>query len=248
MKAVNTGNWTKKEEILATPIPTHTGRYGVIPHEIFLDCIQEQINNRGLTIIDERYLTNRNNQRLSGSYDISGFDDIDICPSIYFLNSYDKSQVASIRIGGTVLVCKNGMLSSTSYKRKHLGKNALAEFIQMIDKGLDNLYNEFQKLILSKEEMKNTLVNKDTIDQLVGNMFLQEELITSTQLNILKHELKFSKDFNDDTLWSFYNNVTESYKSNNPSKYNKQHNVFHGYILDNFNLTNKPNLFKQIVN
>lgn len=109
-----------RQEIVDTPLPTHKGRYGVIPHELFLNTVADKITSRGYGIIDERFLTNKDNQVLSGTYTIGGYDDIDITPSIYFVNSYNKSKIASIRIGGMVLVCKNGMLSSRVYSRKTL--------------------------------------------------------------------------------------------------------------------------------
>ncbi len=235
-----------KQEIIDTPLPTHQGRYGVIPHELFLNTVADKITSRGYGIIDERYLTNKNNQRLSGVYTLGGYDDIDITPSVYFINSYDKSKIASIRIGSTVLVCKNGMLSGKSYSRKHIGAKAYEDFSNKIDKGLDRLDEDFKSLVLNKNEMKSLTITKNTIHKLVSDMFLEEDLITATQISILKRELKESKHFKDDSVWSFYNNVTESFKSNSASNYNSQLSKFHGYMSDYFNLTNKPNLyFKQ---
>lgn len=232
-----------RQEIVDTPLPTHKGRYGVIPHELFLNTVADKITSRGYGIIDERFLTNKDNQVLSGTYTIGGYDDIDITPSIYFVNSYNKSKIASIRIGGMVLVCKNGMLSSRVYSRKHLGAKAYEDFSNQIDKGLDKLDEDFNNLIINKNEMKSLTINKDTIHKLVSDMFLEEDLITSTQISILKRELKYSKNFKDDTVWSFYNNVTESLKSNSASNYNAQLSKFHAYASDYFDLTNKPNLY-----
>jgi len=241
-------NWIDTRElILKAPLPQHGESYGIIPNELFINSILECIDVNNYTLFEERYLTNAKNTKVTGYFVIHSNKDIELAPTIYFVNSYDKSLKANIRIGGTVLVCSNGMMSSRVYSRKHLGDNAYTDFKKMISVGLQNLENDFNTLLINKEEMKNIEIDKKVINSLVSDMFLNEELIKTTQLDILKKELKFSKNFKDSSLWSFYNNVTESFKDNNPHNHNKQHGKFHGYISDNFDLTNAPGVFKKAI-
>lgn len=239
-----TGN---KQDILNTPLPNHSGRYGIIPHALFLETLQNKVNEAGFRVKNEIYYTNHNNSVVSGVFTLSGYGDVDIDPSIYFVNSYDKSKKASIDLGGTVLVCTNGMVSHYGYSRKHIGENAYSDFVLQIVNGIEKLDKSFQELIVQKEEMKNIKINKDTISKLIGDMYLEQNLIKSEQLSILKQELKHSKHFKDDSVWSFYNNVTESFKHNSSKNYNKQHLKFHSYVADNFNLPFHRGLYKSIL-
>ena|SRR3990167_6019709 len=240
-------NWTnKRDSILTTALPEATKSYGVIPHSVFLEEIQEELYKKSYVIAEERYLTADNNKILSGYFRIQNFTDIEIMPSIYFVNSYNKTRKASIRIAGTVLVCKNGMLGSTplgSYTRKHTGINALPDFRKHLIVGIAGIDAEFERLLKNKKEMKNIETTKTIIAQLVGDMIVHEELLTATQIGILKHELSYSENFKGNTLWDFYNNTTESFKTNHPSNFDKQHVKFHSYITDKFDLTGHRGLY-----
>jgi hypothetical protein len=64
-------------------------------------------------------------------------------------------------------------------------------------------------------------------------MFFEEELINSTQLNIIKREIKSSTFgvFNEKiSLWQIYNWVTESYKTEHPASFLDKHVEFHNYF------------------
>lgn len=236
-----------KQEILNTPLPIHGNKYGVIPHSLFIDTVQEKLYNKGYEIIDENYYANKNCNVISGRFQISSNQDLDITPSIFFENSYDKTKSASLMIGGVVLICKNGMLGNiVRYKRKHLG-NAFTDFLSTLEEGILQIENEFEKLVVVKDEMKNIEVNKSTVHKLIADMYLEEGLIKETQLAILKRELKQSENFKGNSLWDLYNNITESFKSNNSKEYTSQHSKFHGYISDNFNLSYKPNLYNSLI-
>ena len=240
-------NWTeKKDEIIATPLPSHSGRYGLIPHSVFLEEIQEELDKKSYTIAEERYLTASDNQVLSGFFRIQSTTDIEIMPSVHFVNSYNKTRKASIRVCATVLVCKNGMMGSSlrgSYVRKHIGPLALSDFRSHISMSIATLEDEFERLRRNKQEMKEIILSKTERALLVGDMLLNEDLVTATQLSILKKEIKFSEHFTGHSLWDFYNHTTESFKENHPNNYDKQHVKFHSYISDKYSLTGHTGLY-----
>lgn len=240
-------NWTeKREDILNIPLPEHSNRYGVIPHSVFLGEIEQELANKGYNIAEQRFLTANNGQILTGTYRIQDEQDSEMMPSISFVNSYNRTRKAEIRVSAMILVCKNGMCASTpygSYSRKHLGDKALPDFREHLKLSIDNLQPEFDRLKKNKEEMKQIQIDKVVINQLVGDMFLNEQLITTTQLGILSKELKYSQNFKDGSLWSFYNNTTESFKENHAALYDKQHIKFHSYISSKFNLTGDKGLY-----
>lgn len=64
------------------------------------------------------------------------------------------------------------------------------------------------------------------------------DLITSTQLGIIKRELNEPtfKDFTDPTVWSLYNHITYSLKEAHPSQYMKQHINVHKFFEEEFSL------------
>lgn len=240
-------NWkTTRDFILDVEQPVKEGKYCPIPHSVFLNQIQDKLFSRNYTIKDERYLTTNNGKVIFGTFRINSDADVELAPSISFINSYNKMRKAEIRASATVLVCKNGMIAEMTkgyYSRKHFGDSALTDFENHIDSVIDRLEEEFQRLITNKNEMKSINLTNQNKSELIGDMLLYQNLITPTQLSIASNEINTSVNFKDDSLWSFYNNITESYKDNHPMLYDKQHIKFHTYITDKFDLTGSKGLY-----
>lgn len=242
-------NWqSTKQNILDCPLPPQTGSYSVIPHKVFLEEITGELRNKGYVIAEERYLTLSNCNVLTGLYRIQSSIGGEMAPAISFVNSYNKTRKAEIRASALVLVCKNGMMGTVSngyYARKHTG-DALVQFREHIKVVIDGLEEEFKRLVTNQAEMKNIILDNSLRATLIGDMLINEDLLTSTQLIILKRELKKSLYFRGQTLWDFYNNCTEAFKDTHPSYFDKQHVKFHTYICDKFQLTGSRGLFSSL--
>jgi hypothetical protein len=240
-------NWKENEDFLkSVEKPTYKGRYCAIPHDLFIDEINNQLNLKGMIVEDKKYLTSSNGEVMMGEYSIKG-EDLEMNIAISFRNSYNKQVSASIKSGAIVLLCSNGMYSirGESFKRKHLGIDAFKDTQKNISLSIDNAHDEYLKLLQDRDELKEKTVTKKIIAELVGDMYLNESIITETQLSLLKQELKISKHFTEDNAWCFYNNVTEVLKDNHPKNYIQQHLKVYSYLSDAFNLTNKPGIYKK---
>lgn len=248
-------NWqTTREGILATSIPAATPSYTPIPHSLFLEEIGEHLDKKGYGIIEERYITTLNNQVINGMFKvgIKGVESGELSPALNFWNSYDKSRKAGIRAGAMVLICSNGAIRLVDYGkyiRRHTGR-ALDDFREQLDIVIDGMEDEFHRIEQNVAEMKSIEMDKRTRAMLIGDMFLNERLITATQLNIIDREVhgRGTELFTGSTLWDFYNNVTESLKQSHPALYDKDHVKFHAYISDNFGLTGSNKIYFPIIN
>lgn len=246
-------NWLEtKAELMSVPVPNHAGRYCPIPHSVFLQELQEKLYAKNMIIKDERYLTDASRQVMTGWFSLKNDTDSEISPSISFINSYNKTKKASIRASALVLVCKNGMMGHVEnghYTRKHLGTTALSDFRSHMDLVIDGVEQEFERLIKNKEELKKVEIDSKIRAYLIGDMYINEGIINSTQLSIVKKEIEFSKNFTDTTAWSLYNHITEALKDNHPLNYEKQHIKTHTYFSDKLGLTGARGLYgKSILN
>jgi hypothetical protein len=240
-------NWEENEDFLkSVEKPTYEGRYCAIPHDLFIDEVNNQLTLKGMEIEKKNYLIANKGQIMIGEYSIKA-PDPEMNISISFRNSYNKQVSASIKSGAIVLVCSNGMYSirGENFKRKHLGVDAFRDTQRNISLSIDNAEAEYKKLLQDRNELKERRVTNKIIAELVGDMYLNESIITETQLSLLKNELKFSKHFTEDNAWCFYNNVTEVLKDNHPTNYIKQHLKVYSYLSDAFDLTNKSGLYKK---
>lgn len=239
-------NWEiNKEFLLAIPPPEKTKSYTPIEHSVFINELQDEVRKQGYEIAEERYLPASSGQILTGTFRLKG-DGTELSPALGFTNSYNKMRKASLAAMAMVLVCKNGMMANAAvggYTRKHSG-TALEDIRMHMVEVVGSLQQEYEKLQRNMEEMKQIETNKEMIAKLVGDMYVNENLIKATQLGILNKEIHFSKDFKDMNLWNFYNHVTEAFKDNHPMDYDKQMIKFHTYVADKFNLSGSRGLYK----
>ena len=239
---------TLRVDILNTPFPQNqSNKYGRIHHSVFLEEIPQELINSGYIIKEERYMTANNCNILSGSYILQSDKDIEISPSINFVNSYNGTKKALVQASSTVLACKNGMIRA-GFKgvRKHIGDNALSDFRTMLKSAINQIEIEFDQLIRNKEEMKAIFLDDRTIANMVGDLYITQNMISETQLGAFKKEHKESKDFPGNCLWHVYNQFTEAFKTLHPMHYAKTHMLFHTYVIDTFGLSNAPRLFEQL--
>jgi len=238
-------NWEENEDFLKSiEKPTYEGKYCAIPHELFIDEINHQLSSKGMEVTNKKYLVANQGKIMTGEYTVKA-DDMEMNIGISFKNSYNKQIAASIKSGAIVLVCKNGMYSTRgeSFKRKHLGVTAFSDMQKNISLSIDNAEVEYKKLLQDRDELKRISIGKKVIAELIGDMYLNESIITETQLSLLKTELKDSKHFKEDNAWCFYNNITEALKSNHPMTYINQHLKVYSYLSDAFDLTHKSGLY-----
>ena len=181
---------------------------------------------------------------MTGKYIIENENSI-MNPAIYFTNSYNKMRRAELQGGISILVCKNGAIGidiASRFSRKHSG-TVLEDLRTNIVLTVDSLEEQFNRLKHNMEEMQQIHLSESQVAQIVGDMYVNENLIKETQLSILKHEIKFSKDFKDNTAYDLYNHCTEALKDNHPMDFDKSHIKLHGYMSSKFNLTGNRKIY-----
>lgn len=216
-----------------------------VSHAVFIDEIKEELYKRGHSVKTERYLTANNGLIMTGNFTIENPDG-EINPAIFFTNSYNKMRKAELTNGVIVLVCSNGMISmdvTNKFSKKHSG-TVLEDLRNNIVLSVESIDEEFEKLRKNAEEMKQIQLSDNQIASIIGDMYINESMISETQLSILKKEVKTSTNFKDNTVWDLYNNTTEAFKASHPMHFDKQHLKLHAYMSDIFSLTGARGLYK----
>lgn len=220
-------------ELRQVPVPEKTDSYIPVPHGIFIDAILEATDKKGLTLVRENWNEARKGQVMSGKLVFTG-DEPGMDMQIGLTNSYDKSKAAVIAMGAEVFICLNGCISAEySMRRKHTTK-VWEDLNTMIQEGTDILYDEYYKIIKDRKRFETIGINKRAQAELLGRLFVEEEIVTPTMANIVKKEIQESMLFPDDNLWSFYNHVTHALKQSHPLEYIDRHVKLHSFIEHSF--------------
>ena len=225
---------TTRDMLVAAPLPSHGKTYTVIPHKDVIDVTKTLLDKSGFTITKELYRANMNAKVAQGVYHLASNEDEEMGMMFAWTNSYDKSTRFQCAVGAFVNVCSNGMLCGdmANYARKHTGK-ADHDIHTQINSQIKSANKYYTKLIDDKNQMRKLFLPKKSQAELVGRLFLDEEIIDASQVSSIKAEMKdpsynYNADLNN--AWTFYNHVTHSFKKSHPRTWMSDQVKFHEFM------------------
>ena len=234
---------TTKELIMNTPVPVQTRTYKPVSHSQLIDLTLNSIEKAGFKLDKETYSSAVDGQVANGRFSISNVADSEMQLQIGWQNSYNKQLTLKFAIGTRILVCSNGCVSGDfgAFKRKHVGEiqsftpGAIIDYIAQAGEA-------FTLMQQQRESMKQIEITKRTKAELVGRMMLEEQFITSTQLNIISRELKApTHDYNaKDSLWELYNYTTFAMKETHPAQWMESHIKAHKFFNEYSEIATAP--------
>jgi hypothetical protein len=234
---------TTKELIMNTPVPVQTRTYKPVSHSQLIDLTLNSIEKAGFKLDKETYSSAVDGQVANGRFSISNVADSEMQLQIGWQNSYNKQLTLKFAIGTRILVCSNGCVSGDfgAFKRKHVGEiqsftpGAIVEYIAQAGEAFTIMQKQ-------RESMKQIEITKRTKAELVGRMMLEEQFITSTQLNIISRELKApTHDYGaKDSLWELYNYTTFAMKETHPAQWMESHIKAHKFFNEYSEIATAP--------
>lgn len=212
-----------REDILKIDAPVGSSSlrgYAPIENKRIIETILEEIDRQGLEVENEVYRIGAVGNQFNGEFRIKTSLDPDISMNLIFQNSYNKTLTMKIATGFYTFACSNGQVYGDlgTFKRKHVG-NAEELSVEEVKRQIGLMEEQFLKSIQFKNRMKEIEITKQTVSELTGRLFLQENLIQSHQLAIIKQEFEAPQfDYGcEDRVWNFYSNITHAYKNLHPS-------------------------------
>ena len=226
------------------PLPNHGKSYTVVSHKEVIENTKKLLEDSGFTIRRELYRANMNAQVAQGVYHIYPSQSIndnivnenELGMMFAWTNSYDRSKSFQCAIGAYVMVCSNGMMCGDmmNFKRKHTG-TAGHDIAMQLSNQIKNGEKHYTRILNDRDSLKNvTLTNREQ-SELLGRLFADDEIITSSQVSIIKKEMKkpsFNYDCLDDNAWAFYNHVTHSLKVSPPRDWMQDSQNFHDFMMN----------------
>lgn len=238
-----------RAELISTPLPVWENTYTPIPNGEIFSKIDENIRGGGLKIVNEEYRVSRSQSGIIkgviGSIDLASENE-EFGRRIMFRNSYDKSMSFAFLEGLCCWICSNGAIKSDEmqFKRVHKG-TAFDDAMVSIDDGFNRIDVEFKKIVEDMNAFKECHVDKELMYELVGNLFFEQGVLSSVQLNIVKDQLDKSDKFKhlidpEFSAFDMYNHITESLKRSAPIKYVQDHVATHKLFESKFIKTEDP--------
>lgn len=224
-----------KSALFHAQVPKITDTYMPVPNRVLVEALYERLDKKNMKVVTERYDHNR---ELTQMFGVVGIDvgDTEQRMSIGFRNSYDKSLAVGLVAGGMVIVCSNLCFSGEiKLLRKHTA-GVFNDLNTLIDNVIEYATEEYEIIKKDSDLFKQVECNKTLMAELTGKMFIEEDLLTTTQINIIKKEIKFSEHFHGESLWDFYNHTTEALKKAHPLHVMQKHINTHSFLKKEFSL------------
>lgn len=223
---------TRQESILLD-IPEATISYCPISNKEIIETTLEELYKNGFNLKSEFHKTDGSSNKFVGAFNVTGGNsEMDIL--FGYKNSYDRSMSAGFAFGSNIIVCSNSVVSGeVQMIRKHTG-TANLDLKKGISEGIKKLGDNFLAIEKQLEEMKSIEVTKTIQASLVGRLFIEEELITSQQLGIIKKEIYVeSFDYGiKDSMYNLYQAITHSMKVCHPRTFLKDHIKAHKFFQE----------------
>jgi hypothetical protein len=200
----------------------------------------EELDKNGMKVLSENYSMARDGRQAMAFYEIGAKGDKEMNIRIGWHNSYDKSMPVRWAIGAHIIICGNGMVAGDigAFKRKHTG-TVLTDYKEQAHIHVAEAGNMFKRLIREKQTMKDIELTKRTSAELIGRMFLEEDILTATQVGIIKREME-NPTYGDygapGSVWELYNHATVAFKEEHPQLFIDRHIKHHDFFTKEFNL------------
>lgn len=240
---------SSKEYLKTADLPEKTETYTVIPHSFVMDTTERILSEKGFSIVKEHYKCNEGGQIAKGIYYLNAGDDPDIKMMVAWANSYDKSMRFKFAVGAYLMSSESCMLAEHVgfWNRKHTG-TADKETADMIEGQLNKATDYYNQMVADKEAMKLITLSRKEAAELIGRLFLDLQLLTSEQINIIKEQYRnasFDYGTNKESLWALYCHTIYSLKKAHPKNWLDQQRLIHLFFSKEFGFGKIIDLMKE---
>lgn len=224
---------TTKANLISVPLPNHGTTYTVISHQFVIDYAYQALANAGFGIVDEEYRCTADGQIAQGIYKLNFNNDPELSMMFAWTNSYNKQVKFKCVVGAYINNSGSVMISGEvgSWVRKHTG-TADTEVKDTIDDYISNAYMYYNQLCADKAAMEVVSLNKRKQSQLLGVLFAEYEILTTEQASMIRDQMKRPQQVfaNTDSLWAFYNFVTNALQTSHPKTWMEDQRILHYFI------------------
>jgi hypothetical protein len=244
---------TTKANLISVALPNHGATYTVISHQFVIDYAYQALANAGFGIVDEEYRCTADGQIAQGIYKLNFNNDPELSMMFAWTNSYNKQVKFKCVVGAYINNSGSVMISGEvgSWVRKHTG-SADTETKDTIDSYIANAHMYYTQLCSDKATMETVMLNKRKQSQLLGVLFAEYEILTTEQASMIRDQMKRPQQVfaNTDSLWAFYNFVTNALQSSHPKTWMEDQRILHYFIstIGNFQQCSTPAQVVQPIN
>ena len=229
-------DYTSLKHLLTdVPVPAQTATYKPVSNAQLIDLTLAAIDGAGFTLGKEAYTLAADGQVSTGKFTLTNIMDSEMQIQIGWQNSYNRQVSLKFAIGVNIMICSNGIVSGDMGTFKKAHKGSIQEFTpSAITEYIKSAGDAFKEMQIQRELMKQVEITKRQQGELLGRMVVEEQIISTMQLNIIRKEIiKPSYDYGvEGTLWDLYQHTTHSMKELHPATWMNDHMSAHDFFVN----------------
>ena len=234
---------TKEETFLrSVALPKATDTYTVISHGHIIDKVRAELKKNRFEIQDESYITNDSGEEVLAKVYLKTEKDPDMGMIFTWWNSYNKRIKFGCAVGSFIYDNHSSLIGSEgmSWIRKHTG-TADQEADNILEQLIGYADSYFDKIITEKNQMLSQPLTVEDFGCLMGALYFEHELITTTQASAIKSEYKKPENeyTNKDTLWGLYKLIMFGIEKGDFRKWVKSQQKLHHMIMTEYLINQK---------
>ena len=228
------------EQLGSYKLPAKTKSYEPVGHRPLVDKVIELAKPKYGTPDKTgfRIAGNGNQMFAQLNYNMAGEENARL--SIGIRNSYNKSLAVGICSGASIIVCDNLMFVGDIVKMRKHTVNVWNDLDEIVMEGIQSADQNFNDLMDDSMALSNITLNDTNVAHVLGELFVNKEILTSNQLNIATREWKAGENdshaWSDRNAWSLYNACTEALKVSHPSEIMDRQLELHNYFTNRYEL------------
>lgn len=219
-----------RADLFGVLTPKGSDTWHLVPHRDLLTEVEQQLRETGFIIRGQTHAITHDGARYFGVIQVSlpTRGEQDFMWALGLRNSHDQSISAGLVAGTQVLVCDNLCMSGEiKLSRKHT-KNVMSDLKQLTASAVSQLGDKFRDLDRRVASYKQHYLPDRSAHDLVIRA-IDCGALTSSQVPAVLQEWRKPQheEFLPRNLWSWFNAVTEVYKTVNPHTAVKRGQVLH---------------------
>lgn len=243
-------NYTGTDAFLrSVGLPEKTKTYTPITHGNIIDKVSAELSNAGLIVEDTEYIYTDNGEIAVAKIHIRSTKDPDMGMLFSWANSYNKKVKFSCGIGAFIYENKSSFFGTEglSWIRMHTG-NADEEAFNIIEQIIDNAEEHFDNIISEKNRMKTQEMSIESYGRVMGALYFEHELMTTTQASSIDREYKDEKSLvtEKDTLWGLYKVIMYGIEGAAIGKWQQSQQKLHHLIMAEHAIATEPNTLADV--
>lgn len=218
--------------------PKKTESYTPITHTKLINFVADQIDSRGLKIVNQSFETNKKGTQMFGHFGIES-DSSDLRMAFGFRNSYDKSIPVGMASGAQVIVCSNLMLIGDVVQHRRHTRNMEDDLLSIFEKTFASVEEKFNKIEEDVLLLKEYELTMDKASEMFGKLLresIQKPYTSVASTNQVSAAVKYFEkplhDFGNETKWGFYNAFTEAFKGCHPYESAGRYLKLHDFVMN----------------